>query len=183
MTDPRACYLVREEHVPEKAMFPAIDAHNHLWGRWDNVDQLVRVMNETGIVANFAENLGYVSNLLDRFPHIAIDFSARLDELGRRPYTAREFFIRHQDRIVFGTDMPGSVDMYRCYFRFLETGDEWFQPPDYDGTFDRARWHIAGLNLPPAVLRKVYRDNILSIVPGLKKDLGMDIEAEATGPA
>jgi len=106
-------------------------------------------------VANFAENLGYVSRLLEENPNVYIDFSARMDELGRQPYTAREFFINYQDRIIFGTDMPAdiedSIDMYRSYFRFLETYDESFYVPDYDGTFQRVRWPICGIGLPEEV--------------------------------
>jgi len=119
-------------------------------------------------VANFAENLAYVARLLDENPNVYIDFSARIDELGRQPYTAREFMLRYQDRIYFGTDMPGSVRMYRCYFRFLETFDECFFPPDYDGTFERHRWPICGLGLPREVLAKIYYRNALRLVPGLR---------------
>ncbi|MBT3271804.1 MAG: amidohydrolase [Spirochaetales bacterium] len=122
-------------------------------------------------VANFPENLTEVSKLLDENPNVYIDFSARLDELGRQPYSSREFFMKHQDRIIFGTDMPAdietSADMYRCYFRFLETYDEGFYTPDYDGTFDRARWTICGIGLPDEVLRKVYYENIIKIIPSL----------------
>jgi L-fucose isomerase-like protein len=57
--------------------------------------------------------------------------------------------------------------MYRTYFRFLETYDESFYSPDYDGTFDRARWPICGIGLPKEVLRKIYYENILKIIPSL----------------
>lgn len=128
-------------------------------------------------VANSAENLPYVSELLDENPNVYIDFSARMDELGRQPYSAREFFIKHQDRIIFGTDMPAniesSVDMYRTYFRFLETYDESFYAPDYDGTFERARWPICGIGLPDNVLEKIYYKNIIRVIPSLKEELKM----------
>ena len=118
-------------------------------------------------VANFAENLAYVSDLLDTYPNTFIDFSARADELGRQPYTSREFFIKFQDRIFFGTDMPASMEMYRFYFRFLETKDEYFAPPGYDGKFTEPRWRICGLGLPDEVLEKIYYKNILKIIPSL----------------
>jgi uncharacterized protein len=119
-------------------------------------------------VANYPEDLAYVGRLLDECPNVYIDFAARMDELGRQPYTAREFMLRYQDRIYFGTDMPASLEMYRCYFRFLETFDEYFFPPDYDGTFGRHRWPIYGLGLPREVLAKIYYRNAQRIVPGLK---------------
>jgi hypothetical protein len=121
-------------------------------------------------VANYPEDLGYVSELLDRHPNVAIDFSARLDELGRQPYAARQFLIRYQDRVCFGTDMPASVPMYRCYLRFLETYDEYFFPPDYDGTFERRRWAICGLGLPRRTLARIYYQNALRLIPGLRAD-------------
>ena len=120
-------------------------------------------------VANFPEDLEYVGRLLDECPNAHIDFSARIDELGRQPYRAREFMIHYQDRIYFGSDMPASREMYRCYFRFMETRDEYFPYPDYDGTFGRHRWCIHGLGLPEGVLRKIYSRNALRLVPGLRK--------------
>lgn len=121
-------------------------------------------------VANYAENIDYVSRLLDENPNVYIDFSARMDELGRNPEKSRNFFIKHQDRILFGTDMPVSLEMYRSYFRFLETFDENFIPPDYDGTFGRYRWKISGIGLPTEVLKKIYHQNALKIIPGLKNE-------------
>lgn len=122
-------------------------------------------------VANNPEDLRYVAKLLDDCPNACIDFSARMDELGRQPYSSREFFLRYQDRIVFGSDMPATPEMYRCYFRFLETRDEGFYVPDYDGTFSRRRWPVCGLGLPARVLEKVYRRNILRLIPALKPRL------------
>jgi predicted TIM-barrel fold metal-dependent hydrolase len=119
-------------------------------------------------VANFAENLDYVGNLLDENHNVFVDFSARIDELGRQPYSARKFMIDYQDRIYFGTDLPVSREVYRCYFRFLETYDEYFIPPDYDGTFGRYRWNIYGIGLPDEVLKKIYYKNIIKIIPSLR---------------
>ncbi|HUX94193.1 MAG TPA: amidohydrolase family protein [Bacteroidales bacterium] len=129
---------------------------------------------------NYAENIQYISDLMDECPNVYIDFSARLDELGRQPYTTREFFIKYQDRIIFGTDMPAnidtSVDMYRNYFRFLETYDESFYTPDYDGTFGRARWPICGIGLPGEVLKKIYHENILRIIPSLGSEISLSLK-------
>jgi predicted TIM-barrel fold metal-dependent hydrolase len=151
---------------------PKFPRHADLLRRRDN---LVRSYPGTTFilphVANYPENLAYVSQLLDENPNVFIDFSARIDELGRQPYSSRAFFIKYQDRILFGTDMPASVEIYRSYFRFLETFDEGFYPPDYDGTFDRARWPICGIGLPSDVLAKIYFRNALRLIPGLRNDL------------
>lgn len=146
-------------------------------------DNLIKQHPDTTFIlphfANHAENISYVSDLLTDNPNVYIDFSARIDELGRQPYSSREFFIKHQDRIVFGTDMPANIEssaeMYRTYFRFLETFDESFYSPDYDGTFDRARWPICGIGLPAEVLEKIYSKNILKIIPSLIMELNNQI--------
>lgn len=132
-------------------------------------------------VANYAENLGYVAALLAKCPNAYVDFSARMDELGRQPYTAREFVVRFQDRVYFGTDMPASVEMYRCHFRFLETFDEYFEPPYYDGTFSGARWHVCGLGLPGGVLKKIYYQNALKLIPGLGALVGSQAGWSSSG--
>ena len=105
-----------------------------------------------------AEDLGWVSSLIDRCPNLYVDIGARLAELGRQPYTAREFFIKHADRILFGTDLPPNLDMFRLHYRFLESRDEYF-PYSIEEQPPQGRWMIYGLHLPDDVLRKVYFDN------------------------
>ena len=127
-------------------------------------------------VASDAEDLAYVSGLLDRLPNLAVEIGARINELGRQPRATRRFFERYQDRVLFGTDaVPGGVEtpqqvfgdeLYQIYFRFLETEDEYFDyapapvPP-------QGRWRIYGLGLPEPILRKVYHQNAERLL-GLK---------------
>ncbi len=119
-------------------------------------------------VGNFSENLQNVSENLDRFPNMSVDIAARIGELGRQPVTARKFFDKYQDRILFATDATPHGDefpqqvfndqLYEIYYRFLETDDEYFDyapakiPP-------QGRWRIYGINLPEGILRKVYHEN------------------------
>lgn len=111
-------------------------------------------------VGCYAENLVWVSALLDRCPNFYVDIGARLAELGRQPYSARRFFLRYADRILFGTDYPAAVAMYQLHYRFLETDDEYFPySVDDDGIPPQGRWRIYGLYLPEDVLEKVYRLN------------------------
>ena len=119
-------------------------------------------------VANYPENLGAVSRFLDSNSNVCIDISARIDELGRQPYSAREFLIRYQHRVLFATDMPVKEDVYRTYFRFLETKDEYFDYPDYVGRFGYSRWKIYGLGLPDKVLEKIYYKNACRVIPGIQ---------------
>jgi predicted TIM-barrel fold metal-dependent hydrolase len=107
-------------------------------------------------MANWPENLDYVGNLLDKYPNVMVEFGAREAELGRQPKRAREFFLKYQDRIMFGTDSEVTEEMYRNYFRWLETNDEYF---DYWGYPGQGRWKIYGLGLPDEVLKKIYHEN------------------------
>ncbi len=114
-------------------------------------------------VGCYAENLTWVGDLLDRAPNFYVDIAARIAELGRQPYSARRFFQRYADRILFGTDLPPSLDEYRIHYRFLETEDEYF-PYSSAETPSQGRWMIYGLNLPDEVLKKVYSQNARRIL-------------------
>ncbi len=109
-------------------------------------------------VACYSENLAWVGDLLDRCPNLFVDIGARINELGRQPYTARRFFLKYADRILFGLDAGPSVEYYRLYFRFLETDDEYFSY-SLSPVPGAGRWYIYGLYLPDDVLEKVYRLN------------------------
>ena len=114
----------------------------------------------------YGENLGWVGHMLEDCPNYFIDISARLGELGRQPYTARKFFLRYQDRILFGSDFGPDLDAYRLYYRFLETDDEYFNynTSEVPG---QGRWYVCGLYLPDEVLRKVYVENARRVL-GIK---------------
>jgi predicted TIM-barrel fold metal-dependent hydrolase len=109
-------------------------------------------------VGCYAENLGWVGQLLDECPNFYIDISARIGELGRQPYTARRFLIQYADRILFGIDAGPNLPSYYIYYRFLETDDEYF---NYDSGEipSQGRWQIYGLYLPDDVLEKIYHIN------------------------
>jgi predicted TIM-barrel fold metal-dependent hydrolase len=109
-------------------------------------------------VGCYPENLGWVGAVLDRCPNFYVDISARIAELGRQPYTARRFFLKYADRILFGTDCGPNPEMYRIYYRFLETDDEYFNPNTGDIPW-QGRWFIYGMYLPDVVLEKVYWRN------------------------
>jgi predicted TIM-barrel fold metal-dependent hydrolase len=118
-------------------------------------------------VGGYAENLGWVGRMLTAYPNFAVDIAARVSELGRQPRAARDFVISYPGRVLFGIDeFPPSVDEYGIYFRFLETADEYF-PHSTEEIPLMGRWAISGLDLPDDVLRQVYFENVLRIVPGL----------------
>ena len=115
---------------------------------------------------NNAENLEAVAGQLDRYPNLFVDFDARISELGRQPYAARRFFLKYQDRILFGTDTTPRRDAFRIYYRFLETDDEYF---DCSASHHlQGFWMIYGIHLPDEVLVKIYHENaerLLGLTP------------------
>jgi predicted TIM-barrel fold metal-dependent hydrolase len=151
-------YELLRAHRDWHAYGPGIPAFGTLLGELANL--VARHSRTTFIGAHVgchAENLAWVSALLDRCPNFHVDLSARLDELGRQPYTARRFLVQRQDRVLFGTDWPADVGMYRIHYRFYETDDEHFAGPG--GARPGVSWPLIGLCLPDQVLAKLYRGN------------------------
>ena len=109
-------------------------------------------------------DLGELGRLMDQLPNMYTEIGAVLAELGRQPRFAREWFIKYQDRVLFGKD-SWNVKEYPIYFRVLETSDEYFDYYDDNQAF----WKLYGLNLPDDVLKKLYYANALRVTPGLPK--------------
>ncbi len=171
--DPDAFFLpidARNERYEELAAHPDWAFHGTQYTKHELLDQRDRVIarhpKTTFVAAHVAEsgeNLARVAELLETYPNVYIDISARASELGRQPFSARRLFLKFPDRILFGADLLPEEEMYRLYFRFLETEDEYFDYPSHASR--QGRWNIYGLNLPDDVLRKVYRDNALRLLP------------------
>ncbi|PWL38922.1 amidohydrolase [Flagellimonas aquimarina] len=110
----------------------------------------------------YANNLDRLGELMDEIPNMSVGIGAIIAELGRQPRRAKEFFIKYQDRILFGKD-SWKPQEFPTYFRVLETADEYF--PYYKKY--HAFWAMYGLDLPDIVLQKVYYQNAMRLIPGL----------------
>lgn len=148
---------------------------------WPSRDELLAARNrmierhpETIFIgahmANSPEDLAAVGGWLDKYPNLVVEISSRIAELGRQPYTSRKFFIRYQDRILFGTDGPRASGRLLPHWRFFETWDESFAyaenpfPP-------QGLWQIDGLGLTDKVLKKLYSANAERVIPGVTEKL------------
>jgi len=121
--------------------------------------------NTTWIVAHmswYTADLGRLGELFDRFPNVYGELGAVLYDLGRQPRFAKAFFEKYQDRILFGKDSFQPSE-YPYYWRVFETEDEYF---DYYRDY-HAFWKLYGMGLPDDVLRSVYYENALRIIPNL----------------
>ena len=107
-------------------------------------------------------DLARLGKLFDELPNVSTEIGAVLAEIGRQPRNAREWFLKYQDRVMFGKD-SWAPDEYLVYFRVLETDDEYF---DYYRK-RHAFWKMYGLGLPDEVLKKVYYKNALKVIPGI----------------
>jgi predicted TIM-barrel fold metal-dependent hydrolase len=157
------------ERYEELAAHPDWAFTNAKYSKYELMEQRNRVFArhpETQFVGahigECAEDIAFVTEMLEKYPNVSVDISARIGELGRQPYTARSFFLKFQDRILFGSDLLPEVEMYRLYYRFLETADEYFEYPTHASR--QGRWNVCGIYLPDEVLRKIYRENALRLL-------------------
>jgi uncharacterized protein len=111
-----------------------------------------------------ANDLARLGKMFDKMPNVYTEVGAILYDIGRQPRFAQEFFTKYQDRILFGKD-SFQPDEYPYYWRVLETDDEYF---DYYRDY-HAFWKLYGITLPDAVLKKLYFQNALTIIPGLSR--------------
>lgn len=135
---------------------------------------------------NAPEDPDLVAKVLDTYPNLMIDTAARLPAIGRRdshhsPERMRAFFLKYQDRILFGSDTavgrapdalmfgstgkepPSEADgdrFFEATWRYFETTDTDIPSP----TPIQGRWTIAGLGLPRAVLEKIYYRNAVRLL-------------------
>ena len=133
---------------------------------------------------NNAESLEYVDRLLDQHPNVYIDTSARVPEIGRHPAAqVRALFVKHQDRILFGTDfisdaqgrmqlgsvwhvrdveptVDDAVLFFTRHWRYFETSLTQMEHP----TPIQGRWKVDAIDLPPEVQEKLYVTNAEKLI-------------------
>ncbi len=117
------------------------------------------------IAAHFgwhANDLARAAKHLDTFPNVSYEVGAVLYDFGRQPRAAHDFFVKYQDRILFGKD-SFQPEEFPYYWRVFETKDEYF---DYYRDY-HAFWKLYGMDLPDVVLKKLYYQNAQKLVPGL----------------
>lgn len=107
-------------------------------------------------LGNQGNDLASLAAVLDRYPNLYVDISARDYEVGREPRFALKFLSSYENRVLFGTDMGRDQAIYQGWWRLLESADE-FIP-------GRQWWRLYGLELPSPVLEKLYSENAKRIL-------------------
>jgi hypothetical protein len=121
---------------------------------------------------------------LDKFPNMAVDMAERVSHLQYQTISnwqkVHDFFIKYQDRLLYGTDfrinamdivnnqIKGPVglqkhihDVWLRHWKFFTT-DEKMNVPKVQGEFK-------GLKLPAEVINKIYFKNAVKWIPGITK--------------
>jgi predicted TIM-barrel fold metal-dependent hydrolase len=150
---------------------------------WKETGRLVSRHPQTTFLfihLGMAEDLDYMEKFLDAHPNAYVDTSARVPEIGRHPVDqVRRFFLKFQDRILFGTDLALSPDhwqlgsvsetpvgfedavkFYQAHFRFFETDLKNIDHP----TPIQGRWKVNAIHLPGDVLHKFYYANAEKLI-------------------
>ncbi|MES2123704.1 MAG: amidohydrolase family protein [Gemmatimonadota bacterium] len=111
-----------------------------------------------------AQDLARLGRMFDAMPNLYAEVGAVLYDIGRQPRSAHDFFVKYQDRLLFGKDSY-QPDEYPYYWRVFETNDDYF---DYYRDY-HAFWKLYGIGLPDPVLRQLYYGNALRIIPGIAR--------------
>jgi predicted TIM-barrel fold metal-dependent hydrolase len=148
-----------------------LDNQPNIVGLSGMVDILERTVarhrNTTFVACHFANldyDLGRLGEVLDRNPNLYADISARYAETAPIPRFASQFYAKHADRLVYGTDMGFDKEMYRVTFRILESLDEHF----YEFEQFSYHWALNGFGLSDEILKSVYHDNAAKLLAGRK---------------
>jgi len=123
------------------------------------------------------EDLVALGKRLDTFPNFNIDVAARVNVFARlEPSVAREFLIKYQDRILYGSDSvvldekAGDEESWKIMNAAQEREWNFFSSKDpimFGGNARQPAREVPGLGLPENVLRKIYNENPKRLFPGI----------------
>ncbi len=118
-------------------------------------------------LASLEWSVDRLAAFLDHYPNAVVDMAARMtnlqyqSNLGRD--AVRDFFIRYQDRILYGSDLTFDPDTDPAEFR-QEAHSTWLSAWIYMATreishVDDIDADVMGLQLPRAVMDKIFWSN------------------------
>jgi hypothetical protein len=167
----------------------------------DNEDQYRQVLNVLDrhpiLNVTFAHffflsaQLERLGEYLDRYPNMRVDLTPGIEmysNFSKDPEKVRDFFIKYQDRIIYGTDIGARALMTDCMpsiqveesltrievvRAFLELEGP-FTLTHEGFLFGRSKAVFQGIHLPDAVLDKIYFKNFWKFVGGRPKYLNFD---------
>ena len=127
-------------------------------------------------IGSLSHDVDEVADRLDRFPNFHVEVAARTRDLTRQPREkVRDFFIRYQDRILYGYDLSlwpreGGYTQQQIDSFVRRAEDQYRRDFQYyagSGTVEIAGKEVECLGLPRTVLEKFYHGNARRLIPGL----------------
>lgn len=118
-------------------------------------------------LASLEYDVDRIAAFLDRFPSASVDLAARMSQVQyqsvRDREKVRDFFIRYQDRLLYGTDLTFGPDADPAQFRreahAVWTADWRYLATDESQRVDVIDADVPGLALPRGVVDKIYHGN------------------------
>lgn len=155
-------YMYRQPQAPAKKQL--LEARDHL------LQQHPKLRVVGAHLGSMEDDLDQLGERLDRYPNFAVDTAARVIHLVVQPRDkVRAFLLKYQDRILYGTDLGFEKDesaqdaikewedQFALDWRYFATGE----------VFDYSGHKVQGLELPQAVLRKLYHSNAEHWIPSM----------------
>ena len=137
----------------------------------NSLENAVKKHSNTLFIACHLCNLDYdldrLGQMFDRNPNLYADIAARFAETATIPRFVHRFLVKYSDRVVYGTDVTYDEAFFGTTFRILETEDEHFYMRGKVETANfnfNYHWTLNGFGLPDDVLKKIYYDNMASIM-------------------
>jgi hypothetical protein len=181
--EPRNCWLPLNEmtvssdssyfaHNPQYHMFlhPEFPSYEDQINARDNLLKKHPDLTFIGCHLGSLEwNVDSLALRLDRYPNMAVDISARTCHLqyqsAKDRNRVRDFCIKYQDRLLYGTDAGYSGSSNPEGFKKRmhdEWTDDWkYFVTDSEMTSDKFRGTFTGLKLPKSVVNKIYSENAI----------------------
>lgn len=179
--EPKNCWLPLEEMTVnnDRTYFKEHpEYHMHLHPEYPSYEQ--QVQSRDNLLKKYPEirfvgahlgslewNVDELAKRLDAYPNLAVDMAARIGHLQFQSQKDREkvrdFMIRYQDRLIYGTDMgiSGTPDSERVKANALTTWQEDWNYFTTDQTMEvsEVNGEFQGLKLPREVVDKIYYHN------------------------
>ncbi len=126
-----------------------------------------------------SNDLNRLSKLFDRYPNVKVDIAPGIElyeNLSKNIVNAREFVIKYQDRIVYGTDISRLDTDKNIEYNIKDTlirgklcqefitKDKVFVSGDKDSLLGKDDLNLNGLNLNEDIANKILCDNFLKLV-------------------
>ena len=184
--EPRNCWLPMESVTTEgdRKYYQEHPQYHAYWhpeipGYWDQIqarDHLLAKHPQLLVVGCHLGSLEFdvaeLAKRLDQFPNFAVDMAERVCHFQiQNRDTVRNFIIKYQDRLLYGTDHVVRVGEGPALASALKDMDKtYLDDYRYFATFEElgpTTAKFCGLALPTTVLKKIYYENALKWYPGI----------------